>query len=723
LVTRVADARLAGQVHTLRIPAPADLLAAGAADAITANFALAYRSLYARDPFGGDLEIISWRVTAAAPPADLRIGPLADSPSVPVGARKAWFPESGGFVETPVFSRYALTSGQRIAGPAVIEENESTTVIPPGDSVEIDALGNLVISVSAAKAAPMSDAPTAGASTFDPVNLEIMWSRLITISEECWQAVIRTAFSLIIGEAQDFACELLDVQGDSIAHSPRAMPVFNITLMEAAKFLLAEFPADTLKPGDVLVTNDPWHGSGHLFDIAVLTPVFHAAKVVAFVGSIGHVSDIGGTKNKGAVREIYEEGIQIPPMKLYAEGVPHRDLFRMLNCNIRNPRQVIGDIEALVAANALGAGRLSEFMAEYGLDDLVDLGAAMHRLAEKATREAIRKVPNGVYEAITHFNGAGRKLWIPARVEVHDDSIEVDFPGCPPQVPLGGINNALPGTQAETLFALKCIFTPSIRATAGCYRPFTVKAPERSILNCAHPASVGLRRLSLFYVDAPIFKALSVAVPDHVQSFTGLPTLVDLHGRDAAGRIFTDYLFAGGGQGGSIRQDGKTGMLWPTSAANTSIELIESRIPVVVIEKSLAPDTAGPGLHRGGFGQRVRLRRLRDDGAPVFANVYPEGEGVTTDGMQGGGRGGAVRAYLVDAETGAREEFHEARMIEMTSPHQIVEIDIGGGGGFGDPAQRPREKILDDIRNGYITHDGARAYGFDDVVAGESVES
>lgn len=704
-VSREVDMRLSGQVHALRVAAPADLRRGDSLAELSRNFAEAYRKLYAREPFGGELEVLTWRVTTHSPAPDLRIGSLTNTSPAAVRSRPAWFPETESYVETKVYSRYGLSVGEVIHGPAILEENEATTVVPPGDSFMVDEHGNLVITLADANATRKTTVAKV-TGNFDPVDLEIMWSRLVTISEECWQAVIRTAFSLIIGEAQDFACEILDENGDSLAHSPRAMPVFNITLMAAAKFLLKEYPIETLKPGDVLMTNDPWHGSGHLFDIAVVTPVFNNGRVVAFLGSIGHVSDIGGTKNKSAVREIYEEGIQLPPTKIYAEGKPNRDVFNILYANLRNPRQVVGDIEALIAANALGADRLADLLAEYGLEDMRKLAATMHRLSENAAREAIRKVPNGSYSAVTHFNGSGERLFIPAKVTVNDDSVDVDFEGCPPQVTLGGINNTLPGTQAETLFALKCVLTPGIRATAGCYRAFSVKAPEGSLLNCTHPAAVGLRRLTLFYVDAPILKALSVAMPDRMQAFTGLPTIIDLHGREATGRTFTDYMFVGGGQGGTAQHDGKSGMLWPTSAANTSVEMIESRIPVVVEEKSLVPDSGGAGRFRGGCGQRVRLRRLHDDGYPVFINVYPEGEDVTTDGMLGGERGEQTRAFH-GSSTATLKEILEPRMIQIHSRDEVVEVHIGGGAGFGDPADRPQSEIDADIRNGYVTPEGA----------------
>ena len=213
-----------------------------------------------------------------------------------------------------------------------------------------------------------------------------MWSRLVTVVEEMWHTICRTAFSLIVSEAQDFACDLLDARGDSLAHSPRAMPVFNLTLPRAVKALLEKFPPETLKPGDVLVTNDPWLCAGHLFDIAVVTPVFRDGALVALTGTVGHVGDIGGTKDQLRAREIYEEGIQIPPMMLYRAGVPNEDLFTLIAENVRKSEEVLGDIHSFVAANALGAERLLAFMDEYGMHDLRALARVVQTRAE--TRDA-----------------------------------------------------------------------------------------------------------------------------------------------------------------------------------------------------------------------------------------------------------------------------------------------------------------------------------------------
>ncbi|MGE0753353.1 hydantoinase B/oxoprolinase family protein [Pseudorhodoplanes sp.] len=708
MVTREVDLRLHGQLHTLRVRAPIGALDVAVTATLADAFAVAYQDLYGRTPPDGDLEIIGWRVTTRGPAPELADATLANAGSNHAlkGERPAWFPETNGFVNAKIYSRYNLASGVEIVGPAIIEENESTTVVPPGDRVSVDAHGNLVIAVSSVATRVATHAPRAATVEDlenDPVGLEIMWSRLVTISEECWLTVIRTAFSMIIGEAQDFACEILDDKGNSLAHSPRAMPVFNISLMTAVRAMLEVYPVDTLKPGDVLITNDPWICAGHLFDLMIVSPVFHGGRVVAFVGSVGHVSDIGGTKDRANARELYEEGLQIPPMKLFSEGKPNDDLFRILAMNVRNSRQVVGDVQSLVAASQIGAERLVAFMEEYGLTDLTALATVIQGRAERSVREEIRKVPNGVYTSTAAFNGAGERLEIPVKITVNDDTIEVDYEGCPPQVAKGGINCTGTVTWAETLFALKCVFSPSIRATAGCYRPFTVKAPEGSLLNCSKPASVALRRLTMWHFIGMIFRALSPAIPDRVQAYTGLPSLIDLYGFETDGRIYSDHIFVGGGQGACHDHDGKSGLIWPTSAANTSIEMVESRLPVLVTEKALLTDSGGSGKFRGGLGQVLKLRLLHNTNQPFFVNVYPEGSDVMTDGLLGGLPGGSVRAFHYSRSIGAMRELEKGTMIEINSAEDIVEVRLGGGAGFGSPHERDAALIQYDLTQGYIS--------------------
>ncbi len=546
-------------------------------------------------------------------------------------------------------------------------------------------------------------------TTFDPVSLEIMWSRLINISEECWATIWRTAFSTIIGEAQDFGCELLDAHANSIAHSPRSMPVFNLTLPQAVKALFESFPPDELVEGDVLVTNDPWVCAGHLFDIALVTPVFRRGRLVGLVGSIGHCSDIGGTKDSGHAREVYEEGLQIPPLKLYRAGQLNNDLEALIRRNVRRPEMVFGDIQAQVGSNRVGAQRLLEFMDEYGLDTLEPLAHEVQHRAEAAMRQAIAAVPDGVYTSEVEFEVAGQRLRLPCRVLVQDDELTVDWEGAPPELPFGGVNCTATYAAAHSAYALKSILTPEIRSNAGCFRPLHVRAPEGSVLNCRYPASVNQRTMVGWYCGPAIFRALAPVLPDLVQAFTGLPSLCAAYGRDAQGRTYNDHIMFGGGQGGSRRTDGNSAVLYPTSAANVPVEMFEQRTPLIVERKEFIPDSGGPGAHRGGLGQQVMIRRLHDAGLPVLAQVLPHGLGLPMDGLLSG-RGARPARYRIAGKISANTQGL-TQLAELRKRTDVLILEAAGGSGFGDPRTRSLDLIQRDLTEGYVTQKGLAAYG------------
>ncbi len=718
-VSRQAEMRLKGQMHEIAVDLPGGMLGPGDLAEIRRRFAETYTRLYTRLYTGAVIEALSWRVLVSGPtPQLLPGGEPAASNRLPAlkGSRPAYF--AGGFRDTPVYDRYALRPGDRIDGPAIVEEREATSVIPPGDRLAVDDGLNLRITIGEGQKAIALVSPTmpraeaAARLEADPIGLEIMWARLVTIVEECWRTVCRTAFSLIISEAQDFAIEILDPDGNPLAHSPRGMPVFNLTLPRAVKALIAKFPPETLVPGDVLITNDPWLCAGHLFDIAVVTPVFAAGSLVGLIGTIGHVSDIGGTKDSLRAREIYEEGIQIPPLMLYRAGRPNEDLLALFAENVRNPNQVLGDLHALVAANEIGARRLVEFMAEYGLGDLAALAEIVQSKAETAMRDAIRRIPDGVYESEIWNNPLGTHERYPLKLTVTGDEIHLDFAGAPPQLAQGGLNCTLNYTAAHATYPLKCLLTPNVRGNAGCYRPFTVSAPEGTVLNATKPAAVNLRTRTGWYLAPNIFAALAEAVPTQVQAFTGLPVAITCYGTESDGRSYNDHLFQGGGQGASAGGDGKSGLLWPTSAANTSIELFEARAPLLVVAKSYVADSGGPGRQRGGLGQVLRVRKLLDDGRPALASVYPEGVAVRQHGLFGGQPGGDTHGWLLDADGNKRKDYGVGELETLTAADQVIELQLAGGSGFGDPLERPLDLVESDLADGYITAAGAAAdYG------------
>jgi 5-oxoprolinase (ATP-hydrolysing)/N-methylhydantoinase A len=717
-IERAADMRLAGQIHEITVKLPDGKITRESEPAIQQAFRSAYAARYTSVYEGAGMQILNLRVRCWAPSPDLELRQSAVTTAAPKkkGTRAAWFGNC--FVDTPVYNRYQLSTGDHIEGPAIIEERESTTVLSPLDCAEVDESGNLRIAIGdptrravrIERELPIEEAVKRIES--DPVGLEIMWSRLVTVVDEMWLTVCRTAFSLIIAEAQDFACELLDRNGETLAHSPRAMPVFNLTLPRAVKALLEKFPPDQLEPGDLLITNDPWLCAGHLFDLAIVMPVFKEGLLVGLLGTVGHVSDIGGTKDSLQAREIYEEGIQIPPIKLMRRGQANEDLLALLAENVRNPRQVLGDIHAFIAANRLGAERLCAFMDEYGLANIEALAAIFQSRSERAMREAIRRLPDGVYRSEAWSNPLGTPLRMPVKITVCGDEIEVDFEGAPVQLPQGGLNCTLNYTMAHGTYPLKCMLTPDVRGNAGCYKPFTVKAPEGSILNCRKPASVNVRTRTGWYLAPAIFRALAESAPDRVQSFTGLPVAINIYGYERGGRLYSDHLFMGGGQGASQHHDGKSSLLWPTSAANTSVELFETRVPALVLEKSYVADSGGPGRHRGGLGQRVRLRKLEDDGQPTIASLYPEGVAIETPGLFGGSAGGRAFGAVRAADGALLKDCGTGELVTLADTRYQLELVLAGGSGFGDPMSRLADLVAEDIADGYVSLTAAkRDYG------------
>ncbi len=373
---------------------------------------------------------------------------------------------------------------------------------------------------------------------------------------------------------------------------------------------------------------------------------------------------------------------------------------------------MIGDLHAMISANAVGARRLGEFLDEYGLEDLEALATVIQNRSEAAMRAAIGRVPDGVYTAEVWNDGLGTPQRFPVQVTVRGDEISVDWEGAPREVPRGGVNCTYSYTAAHTTYALKCMLSPDVPSNAGAYRPITVRAPEGSILNCARPASVNMRTRTGWYLAPALFLALARALPDRVQAPTGLPASIFFYGVGPDGRVYNDHLFQGGGQGASAHGDGKSGLLWPTSAANTSVELFEARVPVLVLERGLVPDTGGAGRHRGGLGQLVRVRKLADDGRPVYVGVHPDGVLARPPGLFGGQPGGPARALLRDARGRVVEDYGCGALVSLERTDVVLEVQLAGGAGYGDPLGRAVEAVEQDLRAGYVSRKGAeRDYG------------
>ncbi len=540
----------------------------------------------------------------------------------------------------------------------------------------------------------------------DPIGLRITWDRLVSISEEAAATLVNMAFSSIIREVGDYSCLLMDESGSSLAQPKTSVPVFIGTLPATVRHLLAKFPADTLKPGDSLITNDPWLGTGHLNDVTVVTPVFRAGKLVAFTGSAAHMSDIGGSLNMGSSRDMFEEGFLIPPSKLMHEGEVNQQLLDLFLANVRSPDRVEGDLHAMLAANQVGANGLLGLMDDLNITSVTPLAQKIHALTEQAMRRAIEAVPDGRYEAAVDIGDYEGDIHLNVAVIVNGSEIVIDYAGSSAESPFGS-NCPMSFTYAYSVYPLKCLLEPNLPNNEGCFKSITVTAPEGSIANARPPCAVEMRNRVGHMAHAAIFSALADIMPDRVMGHSGsAPVTCDVFaGQFDDGQRFVESLCVNGGTGARPAADGiVTG--FPGNMSSTPMELIESATPLLFLEKAIVPDSGGAGRYRGGVAQRMVIRNTSR--YPVSHSMFYSRQRHPAEGVLGAAPGApnyvAIGGEPLDKPVGRHD----------IPAGEEVTIQMPGGGGKMPVAERCHSAILWDLQEGYITDEGARRdYGVD----------
>ena len=540
---------------------------------------------------------------------------------------------------------------------------------------------------------------------FDPITLEILWNRLIAIADEAAATLVRTSFSTILRESNDYACSILDSRGYSLADNTQSIPSFVGTLPRTCRSILERIPAASLEPGDVLITNDPWLATGHLPDITMLAPVFHRGVLVAFAGMIGHMPDIGGTIWSADAQEVFEEGLRVPPCKLMRRGLVNPDVYDFLEANVRVPGQVWGDLQALMAAGETSARRLREFLDDNRLAELTALADEIQTRAEASMREAIRAVADGVYAYTLESDGYDEPLRICTTVTIRGDDVAVDYAGTSAQINRG-LNCVLNYTYAYTCYPLKCALDPFTPKNEGSFRPFRITAPEGSLLNPRFPAPVNARQITGHLISCAIFGALAPALPRQIIADSGsAPTCrAVFSGRLPSGEKFSFILFANGGMGARPTRDGLSTTPFPTNATCASIEVMENLAPLIVWRKELLADSGGPGTWRGGLGQEIVMEVVSSD--PLAVSLISDRRDHPALGFFGGHAGAPVRITLNEGQ------FIHPKARSTLKPGDRLTMRYAGGGGYGPPEGRSREAVAADLRNGYITESAARdVYG------------
>jgi N-methylhydantoinase B len=532
--------------------------------------------------------------------------------------------------------------------------------------------------------------------THDPVDLELHWSRLAAIADEAAAVLLRTAFSTIVRESNDYTVVLMDPSGRTIAECRAGIPAFAALLSVLTGHLLDRFPAETWLPGDVVVTNDPWLATGHLPDIAMVSPIFHDGSLVGFAGTAAHVPDIGGTPGMG-VTDLIGEGLLIPPLRLYRAGVRNEEVVALLRANVRLPAQVWGDLEAQLSAHAVCRTRAAELLADTGEADFTELAEAVHTVTDAAMRRAIRAVPDGVYRSSVDADGVpGQATHIACALTVRGDEIEIDYAGSSPQVGYA-TNCTLNYTTAYSAYPLKLLLDPATRGNHGSYRAITVKAPQGSILNPRFPAPVLARHLTGHLLSCAVYQALADVLPGRVIADSGgAPALrVQFSGRRPDGEPFAQILFASAGMGASAHADGRSTTAFPTNSGSGSIEALEAEAPLLFVRKEFRADSGGAGTYRGGLGQDIEVRNPTD--TPVRVALLGDRSHHPASGIAGGRDGAAAHVHYSDGTEPA------LKSVTTLPPGASITIAFPGGGGFGPPELRDSRAVERDLRGGYMT--------------------
>ncbi|MGD8389386.1 MAG: hydantoinase B/oxoprolinase family protein [Desulfobacteraceae bacterium] len=544
------------------------------------------------------------------------------------------------------------------------------------------------------------------AQTFDPVTLEILWRRLISIVDEADTTVARTAFSSLLRDAHDYTCMFTDRHGRELAQGSFATPGQSGAMALGIKALVNQIPRDTYKPGDVFITNDPWALAGHLNDVCVMSPIFYKDHIVAFTACVFHHSDIGGRVSSDN-HDVFEDGLFIPLVKLEDGGELNQGVIDMIRWNVRTPDEVIGDIRSQIAANHVCAEKICQMLEEYDLENLDDLADEIIGRTEKSMRGAIAEVPDGVYraEGIVEQMEGKDDVVIKLAVEVKGDGITVDLDGTSPQVDWGG-NVVFNFTYAYVHMAMKSMFDPDIPNNDGCAVPITMKAPEGSVVNCRFPAAVAARMQIGHFITEIIYRALAEALPDRVIAASGgTPATMNVfYGRRKDDSPWHSVIIRGGGMGGASRNDGYYDYIFPANGANTPVEIFESDTPLIVEKRELLPNSGGPGRMKGGLGRTVVFRIPDDEYAPkppVNLGIQSGRFRYPPEGLFGG-RNGARARFLVNGKDG--NPYGLTRL----QPGDVVVMDAAGGGGYGNPLERDPQQVAQDVLDGYVTVERAR---------------
>jgi N-methylhydantoinase A/oxoprolinase/acetone carboxylase beta subunit/N-methylhydantoinase B/oxoprolinase/acetone carboxylase alpha subunit len=707
---RLAYMRYAGQGHEIAVPLPARPLEPADAPAIRAAYDAEYSRVYDRPVPGSEVEVLSFAVTVATLPMPSSGAPPEpiEYSAEPAGARKVRDTATGEVADWALYDRAALRPGATLAGPAIVAEAETSTLVGPGWRGRVTAEGHFELRRDGASATPAANAQLEG------IRRQILWNRLIAVVEEQAQTMIRTAFSTTVREAGDLSAGVFDLEGRMLAQAVTGTPGHVNSMMESAGHFLAKFPVETMREGDHYITNDPWLGTGHLHDLTVVSPAFRRGKIVGLFANTAHVIDIGGLGMGPEGRSVFEEGLYIPIVKCFDAGRANETFFEFLRAGSRLPVELEGDVYSLCACNDAGARQLIRLMDEFALDSLDPLAGFIFDMSLRATRAEIARLPKGAWRAEICSDGYEAPVTLKAEMTIREDSIEVDFAGTS-GLSTRGVNVPPAYARAYSAFGIKVVVAPEVPNNWASLAPFRFALPEGCILNAPRPYPVSVRHVVGQLLPDLMMGCLHQAVPDRVaaegSSCLWNPPLRGggaVSGQSTANRrVLPDFeviTFNSGGTGARPARDGLDGTAFPSGVRTMPVEATENVAPVVIWRKELRPDSGGAGRTRGGLGQIMEIGG--EDDLEFACNAVFDRIANPPKGRDGGGPGAGGR---VETKTG---KSLRAKGFQVIPDGDRLVLHLPGGGGMGAPSARDPASVARDVKDGLVSVAAAeRAYG------------
>ena len=711
-----ADMRYLDQIYEVTVPLPDPALPDSEFLArLTANFHQRYQELYSYNQQDQEVRLVTLRTAAIGKLP--RIAQLdrtgSENEAGPVGSRRVYL---GEWREAPTYAADSLPAGTEIVGPAILESEFTTILVWPGDHATVDSMGGVELRVSQQTTpATQDEAPDStgvnGRDTQahdDPITLAVVEHRLESIAQEMTEAMLRTAMSQILNSSRDFSTAILDGDCQLVAQG-EGIPV-HISALPVAGAAVRDYFAEDIHEGDLFILNDPYFGGSHLPDITIIRPVFHEGRPLFYGVNRAHHSDVGGGTHGGynpAANEIYQEGIRIPPLRLYDKGVPRDDLLQMLSANVRQPENFLGDLNAQIGSVMLAARRIESLLADYGADRLMSVVGEILAATERQVRQFISGWPDGVYhgESLVDDDGFDSKLVpIRAKVTIAGDSMTIDLSDSSPQVE-GFINSAYANTRSLAHAAIMYLAPMDVSRNEGSMRPVQIIAPRGLVVNANPPAPVCMstNHCAEEVVEA-VFKALAPAIPAAVSAGFSRRLRYAITGHDPrTGKQFIWHFFlARGGGGAAEGVDGWSNVGEINVAGgirSPSIEVTEERFPFFIERHELRPDSGGDGAWRGGLGAVCDL--VYEGEGTALLNTAGDGIVVPPFGLFGASDGLPHHYKIVSG--GSDRVLRSKEVGVVVNPGDHIVCLSSGGGGYGQPENRDKDASTWDLKNGYVT--------------------